>query len=81
MASALRRHLGPLADLSLVVLEHQRRLDQADPLKKENSRLRAEAERVKQIRRAEANQKFAEFEAKKQRAERQARREKARRPT
>ena len=54
---------------------------EADALKKENSRLRAEAERVKQIRRAEANQKFAEFEAKKQRAERQARREKARRPT
>ena len=36
---------------------------------------------VKQIRRAEANQKFAEFEAKKNRAARQARREKARRPT
>ena len=42
---------------------------------------RPEAERVKQIRRAEANQKFAEFEAKKNRAARQARREKARRPT
>ena len=43
--------------------------------------MRAEAERVKQIRRAEANQKFAEFEAKKNRAARKARREKARRPT
>ena len=43
--------------------------------------MRAEAERVKQIRRSEANQKFAEFEAKKQRADRQAHREKARRPT
>ena len=58
-----------------------RLLAEANTLKKENVRLRAEAERVKQIRRAEANQKFAEFEAKKNRAARQARCEKARRPT